>query len=149
MIEAPGVVERVGADAVWVRLTAQQTGCGRCDEPGGCGGARIAHAFGKPNEVFRIDQAQGFEVGQSVRLVADERAALYAGLASYGLPTLGAIAGVALGTAVAASSGAIVGLVAGLGLSVLGVRRLTAAAGWSQRLRVSIQTAACRQDRGA
>ncbi len=138
MIEAPGIVERVQDGAVWVRLTEQQTGCGRCHEPGGCGGARIAHALGKPNDVFKIEMASELSVGEAVRLVADERAALKAGLLAYGLPTVGAIVGAAVGTSVGGQPGAPWGLVVGLVVAIALVRRASSARKWSDGVRVSV-----------
>ncbi|QID17767.1 SoxR reducing system RseC family protein [Nitrogeniibacter mangrovi] len=141
MIEAPGVIERVVDGAVWVRLSEQQGGCGRCHEPGGCGGARIAHALGKPNDVFQIVSDGHWRVGQAVRLVADDGAALTAGLASYGVPTLAAIAGAAVGTTLGGHAGAVVGLVGGLVAAALLVRRLASERGWQRRLSVTIEAA--------
>jgi len=144
MIESPGIVEQISDDAVWVRLTAQETGCGRCHEPGGCGGAGIAYAFGKPNDLFKIDDAHGYAVGEPVRLLADDRAALYAGLASYGLPTLGALVGAAIGSLLGANAGAIAGMVLGLLVAAVLVKRVTRSRGWSARLQVSIEHATAR-----
>jgi len=141
MIEAPGVIDEVGNDAVWVRLTAQETGCGRCHEPGGCGGMGIAHAFGKPNDRFRITDVHGYSVGEHVQLVADERAALYAGLTSYGLPTLGALLGAGLGTRIDDEVGALVGLVAGLVGAVFLAKRFLRSRAWADRLQVTIRHA--------
>ena len=139
MIEAPGIVERIQDGEAWVRLTEQQTGCGRCHEPGGCGGARIAHAFGKPNDVFRIEAGAGVSVGDAVKLVADEGAALKAGMIAYGLPTLGAIVGTALGTGLGGQSGALTGLVAGLVVAIALVRRMSAERKWSNSVRIQVQ----------
>jgi len=139
MIEAPGIVDEVGDTAVWVRLTEQETGCGRCHEPGGCGGVRIAHAFGKPNDRFRISDVTGFAEGDLVQLVADDRAALYAGLTSYGWPTLGAILGAAVGTRLDAEPGAAIGLGVGLVLAALMARRFSAWLGWADRMQVTIR----------
>jgi len=139
MIEAPGIVDEVIGDAVWVRLTEQDAGCGRCHEPGGCGGVRIAHAFGKPNDRFRITGGQDYAVGDIVQLVADDRAALYAGLTSYGWPTLGAILGAAAGTQVEPELGAAVGLALGLAGAAMMASRLSGWLGWSDRMRVTIR----------
>ena len=141
MIEAPGVVERIDGDTVWVRVTEQQGGCGRCHEPGGCGGAKIAHALGRPNDVFRVHATEPLCAGQSVTLLADDRAAMLAGLTSYGVPTLGAMSGAALGTLMADETGAIAGLMIGLVGAMLMVRTLAGKQGWRERLSVTVRAA--------
>jgi len=139
VIEAPGVVERIDGDSAWVRLTEIQGGCGRCHEPGGCGGARIAHAFGSPNDVFEVRTASSVNVGQSVLLVADEGAALSAAVLSYGVPTMAVLACVGVGTWVAGEAGALVGLVSSLIASAVVVRRISQLRGWTRRLDVSMR----------
>jgi len=139
VIEAPGVVEHVQGDVARVRLTEVQGGCGRCHEPGGCGGARIAHAFGQPNSVFHIPFDEPLKVGQAVVLMADEKAALGAALATYALPTMLVLLGVAIGASIWGDAGALVGFVASLILSVLAVRMLLDRRGWSRRLTVRMR----------
>lgn len=140
VIEAPGIVERLDGHDAWVRVTEIQGGCGRCDEPGGCGGARIAHAFGRPNSVFKVVADQTLEPGQAVTLVADEGAALAAALAGYGIPTVLVLALVAVGTWLGGNAGALLGLlVAGLA-SVFFVSRIARGKVWMSRLHITIRT---------
>ena len=140
MIEARAVVVRADATAVWVKISDPVTGCGRCNEPGGCGGARIAHAFGRPAEAFRIENTQGFAVGDAVVLSIRDGAALGAAIASYGVPTIGAVCGAALATWLGGNAVAWIGLVAGLVLSYTVTRRMARMRGWKQQLSVSIRT---------
>ncbi|MBT0961392.1 SoxR reducing system RseC family protein [Denitromonas iodatirespirans] len=146
MIEARGVVLRTADRRAWVRVDDQPTGCGRCHEPGGCGGAKIAHAFGKPDEVFHVDNPQHFAAGDRVRLQIDDGAALGAAAISYGLPTLAALVGAGVGTWWSGNAGAVIGLAAALALSVAAVRRIGGRRFWRQKLSVRLAAdAACAQ----
>ncbi|HPR05799.1 MAG: SoxR reducing system RseC family protein [Zoogloeaceae bacterium] len=138
MIEARGIVLRAGADQAWVRVDDQPTGCGRCNEPGGCGGAKIAHAFGKPDEVFHVDNPQLFVAGDRVRLQIDDGAALGAAAVTYGVPTLGALLGAGVGTWLAGNAGALTGLAVALIASVLIVRAIGGRRFWRQKLSVRL-----------
>lgn len=138
MIEARGIVLRAGEDQAWVRVDDQPTGCGRCNEPGGCGGAKIAHAFGKPDEVFHVENPQHFVAGDRVRLQIDDGAALGAAAVTYGVPTLGALLGAGLGTWWAGNAGALTGLVLALIASVLFVRSIGGRRFWRQKLSVRL-----------
>lgn len=143
VIEAPGVVVRLNGERAWVRLTDIQGGCGRCHEPGGCGGARIAHAFGRPDEVFDVQVRDSVSVGQRVVLVVDDGAALKAAVTGYVLPTFLILALVGLGTWVAGESGGMFALVLSLFLSVFIVRRVSQRHRWRRRLSVSLRTTPC------
>ena len=139
MIEARAVVVRTTAATAWVRVDDRPSGCGRCNEPGGCGGARISYAFGRPNDVFQITCAAQFEAGDRVVLTIEDGAAIGAALATYGAPTAGAILGAGLGTWVAGDMGAAIGLLAGLLLSFQLARQCVASRPWKRRLAMSIR----------
>lgn len=139
MIEARAVVVRTEAATAWVRVDDRPSGCGRCNEPGGCGGARISYAFGRPNDVFKINCGAKFEAGDRVVLIIEDGAALTAALATYGAPTLGAILGAGLGTWVAGDAGAAIGLIAGVLLALQLARQRVASRPWRQRLAMSIR----------
>lgn len=40
MMEARARILRIENGQAWVKLSGKQGGCGRCDEPGGCGSVR-------------------------------------------------------------------------------------------------------------
>ncbi|WP_323003678.1 SoxR reducing system RseC family protein [Denitromonas sp.] len=138
MIEARGIVLRAGPSDAWVRVDDQPAGCGRCNEPGGCGGAKIAHAFGKPDEVFHVDNPDRFRPGDRVRLQIDDGVALGAAAVSYGLPTIAALAGAGLGTWLGGNAGAVLGLLAALLAAVGLVRMIGGQRAWRQRLSVRL-----------
>ncbi|MCB1959588.1 MAG: SoxR reducing system RseC family protein [Rhodocyclaceae bacterium] len=145
MIEARAVVVRSDATSVWVKLSDPVAGCGRCNEPGGCGGARIAHAFGRPSDIFRIDNTRGFVPGDAVVVSLRDGAALGAALTSYGIPTAGALLGVIVATWLGGETSAWLGLVAGLLMSYGVMRRVAQRRGWRQQFSLSIRAdgAAC------
>lgn len=145
MIEARGVVLKTADHRAWVRVDDQPAGCGRCQEPGGCGGARIAYAFGKPDDIFQVDNPQRFSAGDHVRLQIDDGAALGAAAISYGLPTLAALIGAGVGTWWSGNAGAVGGLVVALAISIAVVRKIGGRRFWRQKLsvRVAADTSAC------
>lgn len=139
MIEARAVVVRTAAATGWVRVDERPSGCGRCNEPGGCGGGRIWYAFGRPNEVFEIKDAARFEAGDRVVLTIEDGTALGAALATYGVPTLGGILGAAFGMWIAGDAGAAIGLIAGVLLAFQLARQRIGMQPWRQRLSLSVR----------
>lgn len=115
-MEVRGVVVRLEGPLAWVRVDGQGQGCGRCDEPGGCRSAKLTHVWRAPVSEFALDNQIGAGLGQAVRIVIAEGAALRAALIGYGLPCLSLLLGAALGTALgemAAIFGAGLGVLAG------------------------------------
>lgn len=121
MMEARARILRIENGQAWVKLSGKQGGCGRCDEPGGCGSVQISHAFGMPKDEFSMPVDARFAVGDAVVIRIPDGAPLRAALASYGLGTLLLLVGAALGSlAGGAQHGDALGLagaVAGLALA--------------------------------
>jgi len=120
MMEVAGRVVRAAKGLVWVRAT-EKGGCGRCDEPGGCGAAKITEVFGKKDSVFILANRIGALEGDEVRLQVEDGAPLKAALLSYGLGILLLLLGAAsvsllfpgdLGAALGALAGLIVAMAA-------------------------------------
>lgn len=120
-----GVVQRVDGAYAWVDVSVAQ-GCGRCHEPGGCGGVNIAKPFGASRQVLKVCNDAGAQPGEQVGVVIDDRVPLRAALRAYAAPVLGVLAGAALGTAFAPAAlvdlSAGLGALAGGGLAVMLVR---------------------------
>lgn len=120
-----GVVQRVDGAYAWVDVSVAQ-GCGRCGEPGGCGGVNIARPFGGSKQVLRVSNDPGAVAGESVRVVIDDGVPLAAALRAYAAPVVGVLGGAALGTVLAPVAVvdlyAGVGALLGAGLAVLLVR---------------------------
>ena len=112
-----GVVLRVEGRFAWVDVAVSQ-GCGRCNEPGGCGGVNIARPFGASSQAVRVSNEIGVQPGEQVGVLIDDGVPLRAALVAYAFPVLGVLAGAALGAAVASSGS--VDLSAGVGAVVGG-----------------------------
>lgn len=98
-----GIVQRLDAGYAWVDVSVAQ-GCGRCHEPGGCGGVNLARPFAPISRSVRVINDIAARPGESVGVVIDDRVPLQAALCAYGWPVLGVIVGAVSG-AVAAPDG--------------------------------------------
>ncbi|MCL1860714.1 MAG: SoxR reducing system RseC family protein [Proteobacteria bacterium] len=123
MIETRAVVVRTGEGKAWVRLLEQAGGCGRCGEPGGCHAPRLTEMFRGSGRIFAVDDPFGLRLDERVRLVVDDGVPLQAAMASYGLGTVLALAGAALGVWLAPAArvdlAAATGLVLGIAATVI------------------------------
>lgn len=142
MMEARARILRVENGRAWLAVTDKQGGCGRCQEPGGCGSVQIAQAFGMPKGEFVLPADDRFAVGDMVVVSVPDGAPLRAALVSYGLATLLLVAGAALGGAIGASANADVfafgGGLAGLALA-WGINRvLPRSRNWRQSLHMEL-----------
>ena len=130
MIEESGRVVAVEPGAVWVE-TLRRSGCGRCDEPGGCGNGALARRARERLGHVRARCMLPLAVGDGVVVGVPETAVARGALLIYLLPMLALVAGGLLGSAwrpgdAGTLAGAVLGLAAGfLALRVLS-RRLTA-----------------------
>lgn len=115
-----GVVRELDGDTALVEVS--QTGCGRCNEPGGCGGLHPGKILcsSKPR-FFRASNSVGAQPGETVSIAVVEGAIGSAATRVYLVPLLclllgGGLAELALGALLgqwAAITGALGGLGAG------------------------------------
>lgn len=119
------IVRRVDDGDAWVEAVDQ--GCGRCHEPGGCGGYR-AMVGGK--RVVRIANRCHARVDDLVEISVPLGTVSRMATATYVMPLIGLVLGSAVASGVygaqgdaAGVFGACVGAIAGLGLSRFLVRR--------------------------
>lgn len=122
MIDADGTVTVVDGEFAVVRM--DETGCGRCQEHGGCGGNNIARMFCTTPRTFRVLNPGKAVVGQRVRVAVPDGAVGRSAGYAYGLPLLALLAGAMGGSAWAGEPGAIVGALAGVLVSWLLLWRL-------------------------
>jgi len=116
-----GVVRNVEGDQADVEV--EQGGCGRCNEPGGCGGQSLTRMFASGPRKFRVDNQFGASVGDRVTIaIAAGNVRRSANLA-YGIPLLAMIAGAVIGTAVRGDLGGMLGAACALFPALLYVRR--------------------------
>lgn len=128
MIEEQGRVIAVERGTVWVE-TLRRTGCGRCDEPGGCGnpdGARVARARERVGQVKAVNGTRDeLAVGDIVRVGVPADAVLRGALTVYLLPLAMLVLGTALGDRLAPGDvGALAGAAAGLAAGFVSLRVL-------------------------
>jgi sigma-E factor negative regulatory protein RseC len=124
MIDASGTIVALEGEAgEFALVSIDADGCGRCHEPGGCGGgANIGKMFCRTPTNFRALNPQHAAVGARVRVAIVDGAVRRSALAAYALPVLAVLAGAIGGSAVAGAMAgeasrdacAIVGALAGL-----------------------------------
>lgn len=124
MHETSGVVVALDGDFAIVRLEAS-SGCGRCHEPGGCGGgANIGRMLcSTESRDFRALNPECVPVGASVRLTIADGAVRRSAVLAYGIPLLALFAGALAGNALAGEAGSIAGALAGIVVGWLVLRR--------------------------
>ena len=112
MIDAPGVVTAIDGEYALVRM--DETGCGRCHEPGGCGGQNIAQMFCRQPRIYRILNSAKSRVGDRVTVVIASDAVRRSAFLAYGAPLLALFLGAFGGLLLAGETGAIAGALVGL-----------------------------------
>lgn len=125
MIEEAGRVVAVEAGAVWVE-TLRRSGCGRCDEPGGCGNGAMAQRA--RDRIGRVRALSGIplKVGDEVVVGIPDGTLVRGTLLVYLLPVLAMVLGAAGGAALFPGDiGTGAGLLAGLVLAFALIRRLS------------------------
>lgn len=115
MTEAKGTIISLDGEHAIVRM--DETGCGRCNEPGGCGGQNIAQMLCSSPRTYRVLNHAKAAVGDHVRVTIAEGAVRHSATLAYGLPLLTlfscALGGNALAGEPGAISGALLGLLSG------------------------------------
>lgn len=99
-------------------------GCGRCHEPGGCGGVQLTQALCVSPRHYRLP-FDGIPLAAGDRVVIDIAPGAVRRTANlvYGLPLLATVLGAAVGTALADDLGGVLGALCAATLAFLQVRR--------------------------
>lgn len=119
--EVKAVVKAVdGAD---VLLEVTQEGCGRCDQPGGCGGQKLTSMLGSGPTLYRVSNRTGAQVGDCVRLGIPAPVVRRSATLAYVYPLLALILGAALGMEIGGDPGAMLGGLFGIAGAWYWVRR--------------------------
>lgn len=125
MVEECGRIVAIDADAVWVE-TAAASGCGRCQEAGGCGQNSIFRMLGDRRRQLKVaSRGMSASVGDAAVVGVPAGALVRASLVAYLVPLLGLLAGALLAVTVAGGSdlvaiiGGLIGFSAGFGASHL------------------------------
>ena len=114
------VVAEAGGD-VWVEVPGRAPTCGSCKTADACQTGLLGLSAGPRR--YRLENRIGARVGDRVQLTVAEGTVWRASLMSYVLPLLLAIGGAAVGQFAAGDVGAVLGMLAGLGCSLLLLRR--------------------------
>ena len=115
-------VVREVADGV-AHVEVEHGGCGRCHEPGGCGGQQLTQMFCNGPKTYCVDNPVGAVIGDRVLVaIAPGELRRTANLA-YILPLTATIGGAALGMFLAEDIGAMIGGAAALFGAFLYIRR--------------------------
>jgi sigma-E factor negative regulatory protein RseC len=93
--EVRGTVTSLDGDHAFVRIMGE--GCGRCHEPGGCGGSNLTQVFCLSPKIYRVLNPSQAKPGEEVVVVIRDRTLFRGAIAGYGLPLLGLFVGAALG----------------------------------------------------
>lgn len=120
MIDAFGTITALDGEYAIVRM--DETGCGRCHEPGGCGGNNIGQMFCGAPRTFRVLNPSNSAIGDRVTIAIVEGVIQRSAVLVYGLPLVALFVGALGGSAIAGEKGAILGAVCGLLIAWLGLR---------------------------
>jgi sigma-E factor negative regulatory protein RseC len=112
MIDASGTITALDGDYAIIRM--DEAGCGRCHEPGGCGGNPLGKVFCSVPRTFRVLNPGNSAVGSRVTVVIAEGSVRRSVILAYGLPLLALFLGAISGSTVAGEAGAIIGSLCGL-----------------------------------
>lgn len=131
MQQVVGVVR--GRDKALVWIEVERSGCGRCSEPGGCGGIAIGQGLCSRKKRFWVADTLGLRLGDTVAVAVPDKVLLRSATAAYLVPL--ALGFVAVGVVHSLSSGSdsplldVAGFVGGL------------AAGWCWLIRMKLSSA--------
>jgi sigma-E factor negative regulatory protein RseC len=113
-------------------IQAEGGGCGRCQEPGGCGGQSLVQMFCRTPRQYRVKNTCAAQPGDRVVVVLPEGVLSRHATLGYGLPLAGLLLGALVGDMVSgragnggALAGAALGLLLAWGIVYGYARRLT------------------------
>ena len=120
MIDASGTITALDGDYAIIRM--DEAGCGRCHEPGGCGGNPLGKVFCSVPRTFRVLNPGNSAIGSRVTVVIAEGSVRRSAILAYGLPLLALFFGAISGSTLAGEAGAIIGSLCGLFCAWLSLR---------------------------
>jgi len=120
MIDALGTI--VSINGGYAKVLMDEAGCGRCHEPGGCGGINIGKMLCSSPRTFQVENPGNAALGDRVTIVIAEGAVRRSAIFAYLVPLLALFVGALGGSALAGEIGAIVGAFGGLLCAWLALR---------------------------
>lgn len=103
----------VALEADWAILQPASQGCGRCHEPGGCGGQSLTQML-SPNKNYRVHNAIHAKVGDRVLVQGHPSLVQQAAWQAYVQPLIALLLGAGVGQWVGQDQGAMLGGLGGL-----------------------------------
>lgn len=139
MTETQATVTALDGSYAIVR-TEQQGGCGRCNEPGGCGGNNLVQMMCASPREYRVLNPDGAKVGDTVTVSVAEGAVSRSAMLMYAFPLVSLLLGTIIGSVLSAGSdwAAVAGGTIGLAASWLVVAKRTRGAAADNRLQPTI-----------
>ncbi|MCP5269080.1 MAG: SoxR reducing system RseC family protein [Zoogloeaceae bacterium] len=101
-------------DGEYALVRTGDGGCGRCNEPGGCGGVNVTQMFCSQPREWRVLNPRGAKVGEEVRVAIADGALTATALTLYVLPLALLFVGAILGAVLFSELGGILGALSGL-----------------------------------
>lgn len=138
MTDAWGTVTAVDGQYAYLRM--DESGCGRCRQPGGCGGNHLGPLWCGSPRTFRVLNPDHCDVGARVQVTVAEGSLSRSVLYAYTSPLLALFAGALSGSACGSEAGAIGGAMGGLLVGWLGLRRAQRQSQHDPRLQISIRS---------
>ena len=120
MIETTGIVAAIEGRSVLVQ--AEQQGCGRCHEEGGCGGTNLGNMLCSTPKAFRLQNPGNLRIGDRVTIAIPQGTLLRTVTRVYLIPLLALLVGAFVGFEASGEIGAIVGSVLGVAMAVVAMR---------------------------
>ena len=118
MSDTRAKVVSIDGDSLVVELS-DSAGCGRCHEPGGCGGTSIATMRCAVPQRYQLASPGDVSVGDTVALHLPNDVVRRGAFFGYLLPLLLLLAGAGIGLWFGSELGSIIGCVAGLAIGAL------------------------------
>lgn len=138
MTDAWGTITAVDGEQATIRM--DDVGCGRCREPGGCGGAHLGHLLCPTPRTFQVANPTRRGVGERVRVGVGDGSLGRSALHAYGVPLLALLGGALFGSVLAGEAGAMAGALVGLLIGWLGLRHAQSRCAHERRFQPSIRS---------
>ena len=104
----------IAVDGMQATIRIDEGGCGRCREPGGCGGHHLGQLLCPTSRTYRVANPEHCTIGQRVRVGVRAGSLGRSAFHVYVVPLLALLAGALGGSLLAGEPGAIIGALAGL-----------------------------------
>lgn len=122
LMQVSAIVTRVEGGQSWVKPSGD-SGCGRCQEQGGCRSDTLGQLFGPRCREYAADNSVGAQAGAAVTVEVPDGVPLQAAMRAYALPTLGLLLGAGLGAwVIGGDLGVLAGALPGMLIGAMALR---------------------------